>query len=80
MRTIKELKAELDKFPDDCVCYAYEGESTGIIVEYPNERRPGHWGDQGIIWCEDRGDDPQLETKLLPPRPDQSLSILSTFP
>lgn len=32
MRTIKSLKEELNKFPDDAVCYAYEGEITGIVI------------------------------------------------
>ncbi len=32
MKTVKELKKELEKFEDDDLCYAYEGELIGIIV------------------------------------------------
>ena len=31
--TVKELKVELNKFPDGCVCFAYEGEISGLIIE-----------------------------------------------
>ncbi len=47
MRTVKSLKEELSKFPDDCLCYAYEGEVRGIIVERPGERLML----QGVIYC-----------------------------
>lgn len=30
--TIKELKAFLEHFPDDAICYGYEGEISGIVV------------------------------------------------
>jgi len=52
MRTVKQLKEELDKFPDDALCYAYEGlselcapiqEPTGIVI-VKNDK-------QGIIHC-----------------------------
>jgi hypothetical protein len=33
MKTVKELKRELRKFPDDALCYGYEGECTGIGIE-----------------------------------------------
>jgi hypothetical protein len=47
MRTVKSLIVELQKFPDDAVCYAYEGEVTGIIIE-----RQGHRLEkQGFISC-----------------------------
>lgn len=32
-KTVKELIAELQKFPDNAVCFAYEGEQVGIIIE-----------------------------------------------
>lgn len=32
MKTVKELKKELEKFPEDAMTYAYEGECVGITV------------------------------------------------
>jgi len=32
MRTVKWLIEELEKFPDDAVCHAYEGEMTGLVI------------------------------------------------
>ena len=32
MITVKELKAELEKFPDNIKCSPYEGEITGVIL------------------------------------------------
>lgn len=60
MITIKKLKEELNKFDDDCVCYAYEGEVTGLIIEKKGDKL----GNQGIIYCSE-GDDSDEETKLL---------------
>lgn len=60
MRTIKELKEELDKFPEDCVCFAYEGEVTGIIIEYPGRRLK----EQGVIFCSE-SDYKEPETELI---------------
>ena len=48
MRTVKELKAELDKFPDDAMCFAYEGEVCGLVIE-PAKRTKKII--QGVIWC-----------------------------
>lgn len=43
MKTIKDLIAELQKFPEDAVCYAYEGEDYGLVIKR---------GDQyGFIHC-----------------------------
>ena len=35
MKTVKQIREELSKFPDDAECEGYEGEDTGlsIIVE-----------------------------------------------
>lgn len=33
MRTVKELKQELDKFPEDALCFAYDGEASGISIK-----------------------------------------------
>jgi len=32
MRTIKSMIEALQKFPYDAMCYAYEGEVTGIVI------------------------------------------------
>jgi len=32
MKTVKELRIELNKFPDDAECHAYEGEAIGVVV------------------------------------------------
>lgn len=64
MRTVKSLIEELQKFPPDAVCFAYEGEVTGVVIEYAG----GGIGKQGVIYCgESRGSDPEKETELLPP-------------
>jgi len=57
MITIKKLKEELAKFPDDAVCFAYEGEVIGLVI--------GHsLHSQGVIYCSE-GDDSDKETVLL---------------
>lgn len=40
MKTVKELIEELKKFPEDALCYGYEGECVGISIETKDER----WG------------------------------------
>jgi hypothetical protein len=69
MRTVAWLKAELSKFRDDAVCFAYEGEVRGIVIEPPlgaNGRRDILR--QGCIYCsEDDEYDVAHETDLLPP-------------
>ena len=32
MRTVKYLIEQLKKFPEDAVCWAYEGETRGIVI------------------------------------------------
>jgi hypothetical protein len=32
MRTVQSLRDELATFPPDALCYAYEGEVTGVVV------------------------------------------------
>lgn len=32
MRTVKSLREALAHFPDDALCYAYEGEERGVVV------------------------------------------------
>ena len=61
MRSVAWLKKELEKFPDDAMCFAYEGEVTGIIIEPSDERMRR----QGVIYCSER-DDEEKETELLP--------------
>ena len=61
MITIKKLKEELNKFPEDSVCFAYEGEITGLVIE-------NLWdcfGSQGVIYCSENTDDEGKETRLL---------------
>ncbi len=60
MITVKELKEELNKFSDDCVCFAYEGEVIGIGIEEVNARLRK----QGFIYCSEY-DDSEKETELL---------------
>jgi hypothetical protein len=62
MKTVKQLREELAKFPDNALCYAYEGEVCGVIVTHPTRRYAG----QGVIYCGE-GTDPrnESETELL---------------
>ena len=47
----------LFKIPEDTICYAYEGEVTGIIIErFPNQL--------GVIHCSE-GNDEGMESKIL---------------
>lgn len=60
MKTVKQLKIELDKFPDDALCYAYEGEVRGIIILKGANLHALH----GVIHCEestDPADEPETE-------------------
>lgn len=69
MMTVAWLRAELAKFPDDALCFAYEGEVCVIVIEPPpigDERRD--LSRQGCIYCsEDDEYDMAHETELLPP-------------
>ncbi len=60
MRTVKWLKKELSKFPDDAVCHAYEGEVTGIVIQHAGMPIT----EQGMIYCSER-DDEDKQTELL---------------
>jgi hypothetical protein len=70
MRTVKELKEELAKFPEDAVCFATECEVVGIVIERAGtvERDAGiaAW-DQGFIPCSEGDGDSGKETKLIGP-------------
>ena len=35
MKTVKQVIEELSKYPEDALCYAYEGELVAIIVVEP---------------------------------------------
>lgn len=53
MRTVKWLREELAKFPDEALVYAYEGEATGLSISLPNGK-PGANGrpsEYGFIHC-----------------------------
>lgn len=63
MRTVRSLREELAKFPDDAVCYAYEGEVCGIIISLPGRTQ---FGGPGCIYCgEGVPVDQEKETELL---------------
>jgi len=55
MRTVEELINELKKFPPHAECEAYEGETIGITVSLPQERK------YGFIYCDEN--DIQAETE-----------------
>jgi len=59
MRTVKELKAELDKFDDDYLCEGCDGSGhgEGIIIQRPNR---AVLDDDGYIYC---GSDAGVEEK-----------------
>jgi hypothetical protein len=60
MITIKKLKEELEKFNDDDLCFAYEGEVIGLVIENKKDRL----GKQGVIYCSE-GDDEGKETETI---------------
>ena len=69
MRTVAFLRAELEKFPDDAICFAYEGEVTGIVIEPPlgpsGERDLSR---SGVIFCSEDDDyDVSNETRMIRP-------------
>lgn len=41
--TVKELKKELEKLPDDATVHAYEGEGTGIQIRSSDDRAEIAW-------------------------------------
>lgn len=67
MRTVAWLKEELEKFPDDALCFAYEGEVIGLIIE-PARDAEGESSNvrQGCIYCSEDDDYDQAHaTELL---------------
>ena len=77
MRTVKWLREELLKFPDNAVLFAYEGEVIGLIIEYPfgvssPDPKRGLLSLQGVIYC---GGSRERETELLPPLPLGSFAV-----
>lgn len=58
MRTVRSLIDELARFPDEALCYAYEGEIIGIIIR--------HCGCEGVIHCGEHGG-AEPETVPFPP-------------
>jgi hypothetical protein len=59
--TVKQLREALAQFRDDAVCYAYEGEVTGIIIS-----PPGGWGGPGVIHCSEGFDNEPLRVDVFP--------------
>ena len=37
MITVLELITALQEYPEDAMCYAYEGESTGVVIVKPHK-------------------------------------------
>lgn len=70
MKTIKELINELQKFPPDAKCFAYEGESTGISIFMD--------GRDGFIYCSPKETaDPPTEEFY---KPKESLIVKTIIP
>ena len=45
MKTVKKMIEELKKFPEDAVCYAYEGEANGLTIISKDSNK------HGFIFC-----------------------------
>lgn len=58
MKTVKELINELKKFPEDALCYGYEGEGIGIAIRTKD-------GKQGFIYAGETEIYRDKETELL---------------
>lgn len=56
MLKVKDLIKELEKFPQDADCFAYEGEIIGVVINYGDK--------QGCIHCSE-SDDCDEKTKML---------------
>lgn len=57
MLTVGQLKRELDKFKDSDLCYAYEGEVSGVIINRGEA--------QGVIYCSESSDIDNKKTSLI---------------
>lgn len=54
MKTVAELIQELNKFPDDAECNAYEGEACGIVITHVTDDGTNR---SGFIYCSDTNQD-----------------------
>ena len=61
MRTVRSMIEELQKFPPNALCYAYEGEVIGLVIEHADRSRQG----QGVIYCSE-SDRLEPDSDLLP--------------
>lgn len=52
MRTVQSLRDELANFPADALCYAYEGEVTGIVILPAAPARFGPRLSLGCVICQ----------------------------
>lgn len=71
MRTVQSLRDELANFPADALCYAYEGEITGVVVVEPGAVRR----QLGYVCCGTAGDgeeEPETNFEVKPPAPTES--------
>ena len=64
MITVKKLKQELEKFKDTDLCFAYEGEICGLIIERKDENGK-LIGNQGHIICSEYTHKEDDETKTI---------------
>jgi hypothetical protein len=62
MRSVKSMIDELQKFPEDAMCYAYEGEVTGLVIIKPNSGSLKQDANLGVIWAtESKEEDAKVE-------------------
>lgn len=65
MQTVESLIRELQKFPSNAICHAYEGEVTGVIVS----TRDNRLGDLGYVPCSE-ADEQEGPAVINEPRQD----------
>lgn len=59
MITVEKLREELAKFPARALCYAYEGETCGIVIV-----KPGDPHTHGFIYCSEKEISEDIQTCL----------------
>lgn len=60
MRTVGWLKKELEGIKDDVLCYAYEGEVTGIVLFPRNFPRESY----GTLYCDEYTNKDNKESEI----------------
>jgi hypothetical protein len=51
MKTIKSMIEALRRFPEDAICYAYEGEVTGVVIVVRDKVQTFKQETLGVIWA-----------------------------